>query len=311
MAERVTVDNFVRAETNRMFAGLAADAGGVNTLMHNRAPASVEHQTVIRMNRDTLYSFAVVDITSGATVTVPEHGDRYVSVMIVNQDHYINEIFHDPGDFELTVERHETPYVVTAIRVLVDPNDPADLDAVAQIQDGFRITAGSAQPFVVPDYDEASFDNIRKAVLSLAAGGMSSVAMFGTRTEVDPIHHLLGTAAGWGGLPETEASYVAVVGPPVERCELRVEGDVPVDAFWSISVYNADGFFEPNPAGVYSINGITAVREPDGSIVVRFGDHGDAPNSIPITAGWNYLVRLYRPRPEILSGAWKFPEITV
>ena len=127
MAEHVNVDNFVRAETNRMFAGLYADAGGVNTWFHHRTPASVDHQTVIRMNRDTLYSFAVVDISDGATLTVPEHGDRYVSVMIVNQDHYINEIFHDPGVYELSVDRHETPYVFVAARVLVDPNDPNDL----------------------------------------------------------------------------------------------------------------------------------------------------------------------------------------
>jgi hypothetical protein len=135
--------------------------------------------------------------------------------------------------------------------------------------------------------------------------------MFGTKALVNPIHHLLGTAAGWGGLPDTEAAYVAVPGPRVGRCELHVDDDVPVDAFWSISVYNADGFFEPNPAGVYSVNSVTAVRNPDGSIVVRFGDHGsDAPNAIPITDGWNYLVRLYRPRAEILDGTWKFPTIT-
>jgi hypothetical protein len=29
---------------------------------------------------------------------------------------------------------------------------------------------------------------------------------------------------------------------------------------------------------------------------------------IPFTPGWNYTVRLYRPRKEILDGSWKFPE---
>jgi hypothetical protein len=24
--------------------------------------------------------------------------------------------------------------------------------------------------------------------------------------------------------------------------------------------------------------------------------------------GWNYMVRLYRPRAEILNGTWKFPD---
>lgn len=312
MAEHVNVDNFVRAETNRMFAGLQADAGSVNTLTHDRTPTPVEHQTVIRMNRDTLYSFAVVDITAEATITVPEHGDRYVSVMIVNQDHFINEILHDAGEYRLDIDRHETPYVVAAVRVLVDPNDPGDLDAVAAIQDGFVLTASSARPFVMPDYEQSSFDSTRQAVLALAGGLHSSDRMFGTRADVDPIRHLLGTAAGWGGLPTTEASYVMVpAGRPVGRYELHVPADVPVDAFWSISVYNKDGYFEPNPAGRYNVNSITAARDPDGSITVRLGDHGpDAPNSIPITEGWNYIARLYRPRPEVLDGSWTFPGVT-
>jgi hypothetical protein len=85
--------------------------------------------------------------------------------------------------------------------------------------------------------------------------------------------------------------------------------DVPVDGFWSISVYNAAGYFEPNDAGVYSVNSVTTVRDDDGSINVRFGDHGDLSNSIPLPDGWNYLVRLYRPRREILDGSWQLPTL--
>ena len=80
MALPVTVENFIRAESDRMFASLQSDAGGVNRLKHNRAPTPIDHQPVIRMNRDTLYSSAIVDISQGATVTVPDAGDRYVSV---------------------------------------------------------------------------------------------------------------------------------------------------------------------------------------------------------------------------------------
>ena len=307
----MNVDNFSRAETDRMFAGLQRDAGGVNKLSHNRVPASVDHQTVIRMNRDTLYSFAVVDLTAGATVTVPEHGDRYVSVMIVNEDHYVNEVIHDAGSYDLTMDRHDTPYVAVAARVLVDPNDPDDVERVAAVQDRFGLTAGSAQPFAMPDYDQASFDHTRTALLTLAGGLSATDRMFGTEADVDPARHLLGTAAGWGGLPTTEATYIGTnPGLPVGQYELRVPDDVPVDAFWSISVYNADGYFEPNPVGVYSVNSITGARDPDGSITVRFGDHGtDSPNQIPLTEGWNYLVRLYRPRPEILDGTWSFPRL--
>jgi hypothetical protein len=305
----VNVDNFARAETDRMFAGLQRDAGGVNVLSHNRAPAPVDRQTVIRMNRDTLYSFAVVDISAGATLSIPEHGDRYVSVMVVNQDHYINDIFHAAGSYEITADRFDTPFVAVAVRVLVDPNDPRDLDEVHRVQDGFHLTAGADRPFVMPDYDETSFDTTRRALLTLAGQMSAFEHAFGARAAVNPVRHLIGTAAGWGGLPDAEATYVGVnPALPVGAYELHV-GDVPVDAFWSISVYNADGYFEPNAQGVYSINSITGARNADGTITVRFGDHGDAPNSIPITDGWNYLVRLYRPRPEVLDGTWSFPSL--
>src|SRR6478752_10391311 len=100
-----------------MMADLQRDAGGINRFAHNRAPASVDKQTVIRMNRDTLYSFAVVDVaTAGATLTVPDAGRRYLSVMAVNEDHHINQVLHDAGTYELTAEDLGSAHVVLAAR---------------------------------------------------------------------------------------------------------------------------------------------------------------------------------------------------
>jgi hypothetical protein len=239
-------------------------------------------------------------------LTVPDAGDRYLSVMIVNEDHYINRVFHDPGTYDLTVEELGSPYVVVAARTLVDPRDPDDLVAVAVVQDQLGISATSDRPFELPPYETGSLDRTRDALLHLAAEQTSFAGSFGREEDVDPVHHLIGTAAGWGGLPDAEATYVGVSpNLPVGEYELTVADDVPVDGFWSISVYNAEGFFEPNEQGAYSVNNITAARNDDGSVTVRFGGSGD--NSIPVTEGWNYLVRLYRPRPEILTGAWDFP----
>ncbi|HSS67172.1 MAG TPA: DUF1214 domain-containing protein [Nocardioidaceae bacterium] len=310
MAIKVTGDNFVRAETDRMFADLQRDAGGVNRFNHNREPADIAHQTVIRLNRDTLYSFAIVDISAGATVTVPDADGRYVSVMIVNNDHYINDVFHDAGVYDLTVERFDTPYVAVAARTLVDPADPDDIAEVVRLQDQFAVEAASATPFTSPDYDKPSFDAARGALLTLARAGIESGRMFGRKDEVDPIRHLMGTAAGWGGLPTTEAYYAGVEGGRSAdgAYALTVE-DVPVDAFWSISVYNADGYFEPNDLNAYSVNDITGSKNADGSVTVTFGGTASDPNPLPITEGWNYLVRMYRPRPEILDGSWTFPAL--
>lgn len=310
MTVHVNVDNFARAETDRMFADLQRDAGGINTFAHNREPASIDHQTVIRLNRDTLYSFAVIDLAEDATLLIPEHGDRYLSAMVVDQDHYVCTIFHDPGSHTLRSADFGTRYVVVAVRILVDPNSSEDLRAVTDLQDRLQISAGSAQAFSAPDYDATSMDTTRKALLTLAAGMTGFDAMFGRADQVDRVRHLIGTAAGWGGLPSDEASYIGVTPTvPNGSYELTLR-DVPVDGFWSISVYNAAGYFEQNSRNAYSVNNITGIPNGDGSVTVRFGDFPDGvPNVIPITDGWNYLVRLYRPRSEVLTGSWKLPEL--
>jgi hypothetical protein len=137
--------------------------------------------------------------------------------------------------------------------------------------------------------------------------------MFGAPAEVDPVRHLIGSAAGWGGLPSSEATYIGV-DPQVLVGEYElVFKDVPVEAFWSVSVYNARGFFEPNSKDLYSVNSVTGDRNHDGSITVRFVASADGetpPNAIVTPAGWNYLIRFYRPRAEILDGSWTPPTLT-
>lgn len=310
MITPVTVENFIRAETDRMFSILQASAGGVNQLGHNRTPTPVEDQPVIRMNRDTLYSSAVVDISEGATVTVPDGGGRYISVMVVNQDHYINRVFHEPGPHQLKVEELGTPWVMVGTRILVDPTDESDLRIVRALQDEITVEAKSSRTFEMPDYDLASLQEVRRVLLELARHMGGFAHGFGTRDEVDPVRHLVATAAGWGGLPDREASYVSVEpGLPRGEYELTVR-DVPVDGFWSVSVYNADGYFEPNDRNAYSVNSVTAASNGDGSVTVHFGGCDDRrANCLPIMEGWNYTVRLYRPRPEVLDGSWTFPDI--
>ena len=60
----VTPDNFVRAESDLYFSGVVKD-GGFGKFMHRREPTPLDKQTVIRMNRDTLYSAAVFDLDAG------------------------------------------------------------------------------------------------------------------------------------------------------------------------------------------------------------------------------------------------------
>jgi hypothetical protein len=134
---------------------------------------------------------------------------------------------------------------------------------------------------------------------------------FGTKPQVDPIRHLIGTAAGWGGNPDKDAKYINVTptkndGTTVYKLNVK---NVPVEAFWSVSVYNAQGYYEKNSYNAYSLNSVTAKKDAEGSVAIQFGGcDGKIPNCLPVMNGWNYTVRLYRPRAEVLSGKWKFPE---
>lgn len=72
------------------------------------------------------------------------------------------------------------------------------------------------------------------------------------------------------------------------------------------------GYYEKTTAGVNSLNNITAKTNGDGSVTIRFGGCDDKiANCLQIMEGWNYMVRLYRPRAEILDGRWVFPEARV
>ncbi len=306
----VNVDNFVRAETDVYLANLIAQ-GGLGAMLHRREPARIDDQTVIRLNRDTLYSSAVFDLDAGpVTIELPEAGSRFMSMQVINQDHYVPEVVYGAGSYRLTKETVGTRYVAVAIRTLVDPSDPADIAEVRALQDAIVARQKNTGTFEAPNWDAASQKTVRDALLVLATTMSDFKKAFGTAREVDPVRHLIGTAAAWGGNPDKDATYLNVTPDNNDGTTVYLLGvqDVPVDGFWSVSVYNAEGYFQKNDRNSYSVNNLTAKKRPDGSIVIQFGGCGDSSsNCLPIVPGWNYTVRLYRPRAEILSGRWIFP----
>jgi hypothetical protein len=309
----VTPDNFIRAESDMNFASSAKEAGGLGKLLHRREVVPVDNQPAVRPNRDTLYSSGVFDLDAGpVTITLPEAGGRFMSMQVINEDHYVvGNVRYGAGGCTFDRNTVGTRYVLIAIRTLVDPNDPNDVQQVHKLQDAIGIEQDSAGTLELPNWDRASQKKVRDALLMLNETLTDTRRMFGSQDEVDPVRHLIGTAMGFGGNPEKDALYLPITpvendGTTVHRLTVK---DVPVDGFWSITVYNAEGYLEPNPYDVYSLNNITAEKSADGAVVVQFGGcDGQVPNCLPVVNGWNYLVRLYRPRAEILDGSWTFPQ---
>jgi hypothetical protein len=310
--KKVTVANFVRAETDHMIrANMKAQGIKIGRLNHSRNFTTPDNQPVIRMNQDTLYSGTLLDLSKPAKITLPEVGGRYMSMQVVNQDHYMF-VESKPGTYKLTKDSVGTRFASVIIRTFVDVGDPEDLKKAHAAQDAIKLTGGGDGPFEAPDWNTDDLAVARKALNDFAVLGFDSAYAFGRKEEVRPVDHIIGTAAGWGGLPRSAATYIVagVEENDGKKPHAVTVKDVPVDAFWSVTVYNADGYLEANDRGVNSYNNLSAKPNEDGSITIHLGGCEDGRmNCIPITPGWNYAIRMYEPRKEILDGTWKFPRI--
>lgn len=309
----VTADNFTQAETDTYFANIVKQAGGPGKFFHRREIEPVSSQIVIRGNRDTVYSAAVFDLDAGpVTVTLPDAGQRFMSMIVIDQDQYTPAVYYGAGTHTFSKQQIGTRYLMPALRTFLDPSGPEDLKKVHALQNAVNVPQQSEGTFEIPNWDLVSHKKVRDALLVLYATLPDQNRMFGTKEQVDPVRRLIGSAGGWGGNPDREAKYLNVNLPRNDGktvYKLPVKGDVPVDGFWSITVYDAEGRFQKNEYDAYSVNNLTAKKSADGSVSVQFGGcDGKIPNCLPTVPSWNYMVRFYRPRAEILNGEWTFPQ---
>lgn len=202
----VTSDNYIRAETDLYFGGVAA-RGALGRFVHRRAMVELDKQTVVRPNRDTLYSTALFDLHAGpVTVTLPDAGTHYLSMQIIDEDHYTHPMVYAPGSHTFDIEQIGTRYVVTGIRILANPDDPADMRRAHALQDAVEVSQRHAGSFEVPNWDRAGLKTIRETLLVLGATVSDTRRMFGSREQVDPIRHLVGTAMAWVAFPSRTRS---------------------------------------------------------------------------------------------------------
>jgi len=309
--ELVTVDNYNRAQTDVNFAGVVKN-GGFGKFRHGRVLAPPVQQGIVRPNRDTLYSFAIFDLDAGpVTITLPDGAKRFMGMQVVNQDQYTPATYYVAGTHTLTREMIGMRYAIAVVRFLVDFSNKEEIQQVHALQDAIKFSQERPGTFEIPNWDLASLKKVQAALLQLGTTVSDTRRMFGANEhQVDPVKHLIGSAMLWGGLPEKDGLYLPVTpaGNDGKTVYELTVGDVPVDGFWSITVYNAEGYLEPNPYNAYSVNNITAKKGADGSVAIQFGGcDGEIPNCLPIMKDWNYTVRLFRPRAEILDGTWRFP----
>jgi hypothetical protein len=307
--KKVVRETFIRAETDNYFFNISRQAGGVNKLFHFRNVTPLDKQTVIRMNKDTLYSMGVVDTSGGAKITMPEiPKGRYASIYLVDNDHYVPFVIYEPGTHKLP---EDTKYLGIGVRIqLFNPNDRDEISLVNQLQDLFVINANSAKPFLQPKWDKESLDALRSEYEKEGQKSEKYPSDWqGPRGKVNEQTRHIAAAIAWGLFPEWDATYINYSGnhePNVCHCATY---QVPENkAFWSITVYGKDGYMKSNNNIINSSN---VVMNPDGNFTVYFGSQqgcGDKYNRVDVSEGWNFLMRIYRPGSSVLDGTYKLPD---
>jgi len=308
---QVTPDNFVRAETDMQFMTVVK-RGGFGRLVHERDFPPAGRQPMAWADADILRSRGVFDLELGPVeITLPAVGDRFISIEALDEDHYTLSMSYGPGTYSFSFDNVSTRYMLIVVRILVDPADRADVAEVHALQDGIGVARQGGGRFVIPNWDPVSQAKVRVALQLLGNTISGDDRTFGGRGEVDPVRHLIGTATHWDRCPPRDIAYLLHAprqndGRTVYRVDI---GHVPVDGFWSLTVYDSNGHFLSDTYAERSVNSRTGPRGVDNMVSVQFGGAGrGGATPLAIAPGWCHVVRLYRPRAEILGGRWRFPE---
>ena len=289
---QTTVENYPTLETARQMVK-NQDIIGINKIRHKRVLTPTDDQPVVRMNRDTFYSFATVDVSEGAVITMPEIPEgKYMSVEVITQDHRIQPMMYGAGKFNLTT--HIGDHVALVIRL----DATFSKEEVRKYQDQMYITAKSDNFFKAVHVNKETFHKVEKSLKAkmpkiLKEGGAEATfGMFTAPTDsskelFNKERYSVGAAIGWGGAQLVDNVYEVSGNYPMDTCHQMTFEDPKDKAFWSVTVYNKQGFMFGELANV---NSKKAEVNADGTYTVSFGCGADAINNIPTKMLQVYLT---------------------
>ena len=307
---KVTQASYPRDETSRQMLQTQSIAG-VNRFAHKRKLTQTDNQPVVRMNRDTYYSQAVVDVSEGATITLPDIPEgKYMSVQPVTEDHRIQPMSYGPGTYELAT--HTGNHLILIVRLDATFSE----EEVARYQDQMLLSANSDEMFGSDSVEPESFkrvENELKAKTPLLIKRDGPLALRGgftaptdeSRGLYDEDKYQIMAAGGWGGAQWKDNIYEVSGSFPSDVCHQATFEDPLNDAFWSFTVYNKAGFMFDDVANVSSD---TATPNTDGTYTVSFGCGQEAPNNLPTaneSGEFTLAIRHYQPSERVREEGYR------
>ena len=305
-----TPETYPTIETARQLL-LAQERAEVNLFAHTRRLTPTDDQPVVRMNRDTYYSFAVVDVSKGATVTLPPVPEgKYISVQPVTEDHRIQPMSYGSGTYQLATHLGSHLYLIVRL------DSTLSQEEANALQDAMVIDAASAEPFLAEPVDKDAFETVERSLreklaeLATADPGNVAKGMFTAPTDDSRglytfDKYTVGAAVGWGGAQLRDNLYESSPDYPAKGCYEATFEDPDNGAFWSFTIYDKKGFMFNDVAHMSSD---IASPNTDGTYTVRFGCGTNAANNVPITNDtgvFNFVVRHYIPSERVRDEGYR------
>ena len=296
----VTRKNFATAETHRYFQEFT-DQGAINKFVHEKdVVVALDKQTVIRSNVDMFYSHAIVDVSAGATLTLPPSPGRFRLAQVVDSNHYTTDVFYKAGTHALR-SNSGADFVYVFMRTAADPTDPEDQDEARKVMEAASIKSNGGGTFR-SNWKPDEVIEMRGQIIR-GATYTDSLGAFGDVGDIKDFEKFtFAAAAGWGGLPEAHAAYWPIEPKLGKACATMTIEPPPVDHYWSLTVYDEEGWLAHSNAVRNSYN--TRPNE-DGTLTFHFGCGNAALNNLPITENWTFVLRMYGPQEPILNGTYE------
>ncbi|MCG9788032.1 DUF1254 domain-containing protein [Vibrio mediterranei] len=311
---KVTKDNFILAESDKYFFE-QQEKSGINQFTHDRQLLTMDTQTVVRQNRDTLYSKSIWDAEGGVTFELPIL-DSYQTLQVIDEQHRtVAVLYAEKGKNRITITPEmlsSGKHVWVIARTQVASNSPADIKAGNEKQDMIKGTANFANPYIPKGFDQFDRENVRLSleadVLKLdftkAMGAPEGKPLKPEQNleqrKVELFHARGLTSMGFGGLPSEHAYYKVLLAEDRSGQCQTMNFDAPPlgkNGFFSITTYGADAYVHTEKFALSSREDELR-QNSDSSYTVNFNCGSQAINNIEVEQGWTGILRMYKPNSD-------------
>lgn len=293
---KVDRSNYQEAEVARNFTKWAKN-GANNKLMHMTTVTPSGPAPTVRMNRDSLYSAAILDTSSGtASITLPA-GGLYQSVLMIDTEGYARNFILEPGTHMVATD---TKFVWVLVRTGLEKG----VEEARRMQSLVTVQGMGNDTYSAVAYDQESLHKLTRVLVDEAITDDNGDLYYGNYPgQVDETRRLRSTAAGFGGMNGTNM-YKFVEAIDNNVCMQSTFPDPRADEFFSFTLYDTSGFLMD---GNTIINSRDMTANQDGTYTVSINCSGDAINNISAPAeveSIGYAWRVYGASEEVENRSW-------